>query len=153
MAVVKDVRKSSSFIYNFKMYLFIYLAVPSLSCGTQDLSGVLWDLFPWPGIEPEPPVLGAWSLSHWTTREIPRSHLKGGKWCLQKDWIGNDEGHACMWPMVAELSVGNRTWDLSSHSFLALTLLLALNIAFKPSAILTMAGAQVKERWVRSWLW
>ena len=46
MAVVKDVRKSSSFIYNFKMYLFIYSAVPSLSCGTQDLSCVLWVLFP-----------------------------------------------------------------------------------------------------------
>ena len=25
----------------------------------------------WPGIEPGPPALGAWSLSHWTIREIP----------------------------------------------------------------------------------
>ena len=25
-----------------------------------------------PGIEPRPPVLGAWSLSHWTTREVPK---------------------------------------------------------------------------------
>ena len=24
-----------------------------------------------PGIEPRPPVLGAWSLSHWPTREVP----------------------------------------------------------------------------------
>ena len=24
-----------------------------------------------PGIEPGPPALGAWSLSHWTTREVP----------------------------------------------------------------------------------
>ena len=31
----------------------------------------MWDLIPWPGIEPSFPALGAWSLSHWTTREIP----------------------------------------------------------------------------------
>ena len=42
----------------------IYLAALSLSCGR-------WDLGPWPGIEPRPPVLGVQSLSHWTTREVP----------------------------------------------------------------------------------
>ena len=31
----------------------------------------MWNLVPWLGIEPNPPVLGAWSLSHWTTREVP----------------------------------------------------------------------------------
>ena len=31
----------------------------------------LWYLVPWPGTEPRPPALGAWSLSHWTTREVP----------------------------------------------------------------------------------
>jgi len=30
----------------------------------------MWDLVP--GIEPRPPVLGAQSLSHWTTREVPK---------------------------------------------------------------------------------
>ena len=34
------------------------------SCG-------MWDLVPSPGIEPGPPALGAGSLSHWTTREVP----------------------------------------------------------------------------------
>ena len=34
-----------------------------LSCGT-------WDVASWPGIEPRPPALGAWSLSDWTTREV-----------------------------------------------------------------------------------
>ena len=29
-----------------------------------------WDLLPWLGIEPGPPALGAWSFSHWTTREL-----------------------------------------------------------------------------------
>ena len=65
-----------------KEYLFIYLAVPSLSCGTQDLflffnavcgifSCGMWDLVPQPRIEPRPPALGLWRLSHWTTRKIP----------------------------------------------------------------------------------
>ena len=44
-------------------YVFIYLTVLGLSCS-------MWDLVPWPGIEPVPPPLGAWSLSHWTTREV-----------------------------------------------------------------------------------
>ena len=35
------------------------------------LSCDMWGLVPWPGIEPLPPALGALSLSHWTTREVP----------------------------------------------------------------------------------
>ena len=31
----------------------------------------MWDLVPWPGIEPRLPTLGMRSLSHWTTREVP----------------------------------------------------------------------------------
>ena len=31
----------------------------------------MWDLVPWPGIEPGLPALGVQSLSHWTTREVP----------------------------------------------------------------------------------
>ena len=48
----------------FNVYLFTYFAVPGLSCS-------MWDLIPWPGIEPGPPTLGAQSLSPWTSREIP----------------------------------------------------------------------------------
>ena len=29
------------------------------------------DLVPRPGIEPGAPALGAWCLTHWTTREVP----------------------------------------------------------------------------------
>ena len=35
----------------------------------------MWDLVPWPEIKPGPPVLGAWSLSHWTTREAPNDQF------------------------------------------------------------------------------
>ena len=40
------------------------------------LSCSMWDLFSWPGIKPRLPSLQA-SLSHWTTREMPKHHLQG----------------------------------------------------------------------------
>jgi len=40
------------------------------SCGMQTLSCSTWDLVPWPQMG----ALGAWSLSHWTTREVPHWH-------------------------------------------------------------------------------
>ena len=52
-------------IHGKKNFFLIYVTAPGLSCST-------WDLVPWPGIEPSPPALGARSLSHWTTKEIPR---------------------------------------------------------------------------------
>ena len=45
-----------------------------LSYPTRDGTGLpcgMWDLVPWPGIQPRPPSLGAQSLSHWTTRKAP----------------------------------------------------------------------------------
>ena len=36
----------------------------------------MWDLVPWPAIEPGLPALGVQSLSHWTTSEVP--------WCPSK---------------------------------------------------------------------
>ena len=52
------------FIYFFKSFIYFNLAALGLSC-------CMWDLAPCPGIEPRPPALGALSLSHWTTREVP----------------------------------------------------------------------------------
>ena len=68
-------------------YIHMYLALLGLSFGTQDLQPSLqhvgslavacelsvgmWDLVPLPGAESQPPALGAWSLSHWATREVP----------------------------------------------------------------------------------
>ena len=60
------------------LFFCLLLASPGLSYGTQDLhchmqalSGDVQDLAPRAGIEPRPPALGAWGLSHWTTREVP----------------------------------------------------------------------------------
>ena len=49
------------------------------SFGIWSLSYGMWDLVPWPGIEPGPPALGAQSLSHWTTREAPECKVFEGK--------------------------------------------------------------------------
>ena len=65
--------------------LFRSLAASGLSRGTWDLrhagslvvackllvAAFMRDLVPRPGIEPGPPALGAWGLTHWTTREVP----------------------------------------------------------------------------------
>ena len=43
------------------------------SYGLWTLSSGMWDLAPRPWVQSEPPALGAQSLSHWTTREVPQS--------------------------------------------------------------------------------
>ena len=55
----------------FKKKLFIYLNASGLGCGMQTSSCSLWYLVPQPGIKIGSPVLGPWSLSHWTTKEVP----------------------------------------------------------------------------------
>ena len=41
------------------------------SWGMRTLCCTMWDLVPWPGIEPRLPALGVQNLSHWTTTEFP----------------------------------------------------------------------------------
>ena len=54
----------------------------------QTLSCGLRDLVPWPGIEPGPPALGAKSLSHWTTREVPiHTFVKKIHFLLPDIWV------------------------------------------------------------------
>ena len=55
---------------NLNIYLFIWLS-RIFSCGVRTLSCYMWNLDPWPGMEPGPPALGVWHLSHWTTRDVP----------------------------------------------------------------------------------
>ena len=59
-------------------YLFIWLcqvlvtACGVFSCGMRTLNCCMWDLVPWPGIEPRTLALGAQSVSQWPTREVPQ---------------------------------------------------------------------------------
>ena len=53
------------FVFIFFFNFFFFFAALGPSCS-------MWDTAPRPGIEPGPPALAAQSLSHWTTREVPR---------------------------------------------------------------------------------
>ena len=76
----------ASFIFIFFIFidLFIWLCWAAhrlLSCSTRALSCSMQDLVPRAGVEPGPPALGAWSLNHWTTREVPSlASFKLDKW-------------------------------------------------------------------------
>ena len=52
-------------------FFFKYLAAPGLIAARRIFSCSMWDLVPWPGIEPQPPTLGGHYPSHWTTWEAP----------------------------------------------------------------------------------
>ena len=58
------------FCLPFPLFI-IYLAALGLSSSTRSLVAVCGILVPRPGIKHRPPALGAWSLSHWTTRKVP----------------------------------------------------------------------------------
>ena len=66
------------YLFILNIYLFIWLCqvlvagCKIFSCGIQSLSCCIWDLVPWSWIEPGPPALGAWNLSHWTAKEVPK---------------------------------------------------------------------------------
>ena len=51
----------------------IFVATLIVACGV--FSCGMWVLVPCPGIKLGPPALGVWSLSHWTTREVPEQML------------------------------------------------------------------------------
>ena len=57
---------------HYQKYLFLKLIV---LCHMQDLSSLDRILVPWPGIEPMPLEVEAWSLNHWTSREVPEALL------------------------------------------------------------------------------
>ena len=62
------------------MSLIFFLFLICIYLATSGLRWDIWDLVPWPGIEPRPPALGAWSLSHWTIREVPVSAFQYAIW-------------------------------------------------------------------------
>ena len=69
-----NVLPSEFFSFFRKKYLIFWLWwVLAVAFGIFSCS--VWYLVRWPGIKPQPPALGAWSLSHWTTRKVP-GHVK-----------------------------------------------------------------------------
>ena len=58
--------------------------MPGLSYQMWALGCSIWDLVPWPGIEPGPSALEAQNLNHWTTRKVPYVYFRLGKWCYTK---------------------------------------------------------------------
>ena len=64
----------------FLIYLFIYLDTPDLSCS-------MCDLVSWPGIEPGPPDLEVWSVSHWTARKVTSLIVLKEHQLLCGDWM------------------------------------------------------------------
>ena len=64
----------------FWNYLFIWLCqvlvvapgIFEILAACRIFSCEMWNQVPWWGMEPGPPALGVWGLSHWTTREVPQ---------------------------------------------------------------------------------
>ena len=61
------------FFFFLLVYLHLLVCTGISGCDLWTISWSMWDLVPWPGTEPRPPVLGVQNLSHWTTREVPYS--------------------------------------------------------------------------------
>ena len=113
----------------------IFLAALGLSCGMQDLwssshhtgsfgyslrtlSCGMWDLVSWPGIKPRPPALGAWSLSHWTTRKAPCAFLS--EHFDHLGWVGARQVPFIKTLMASSWGIWKTTsylWDSTSMSF------------------------------------
>ena len=112
--------------WNCLSSLFIYLDLLGFSCSMQDLhcglrdcfffslackifSCSLWDIVLQPGMEPRPHGLGAWSLNHWTTREVPcpvfapgeevgcNHHLRDGQEAASLQSSGDPRCKAHLW--------------------------------------------------------
>ena len=85
----------------------IVVACAIFSCGMQAplvvvcellVVACMWDLVPWPGMEPGPPALGARSLNHWTTSEVPGSHFSFSLVC------GRNHGRKPTWSWHLQVS-------------------------------------------------
>ena len=75
LCIQSPTNQKTLFFFNIYFYLFILLH-QVFSCGT-------WELVPWPGIEPGPPALGAWSQGHWTTGKFWKLYFDNNSTKLQ----------------------------------------------------------------------
>ena len=74
-----SVRLNITFFFFLNIYLFWLCRVLVVAHGIFVVAclvaACVWDLVPWPGVEPGPPALGAQSVTHWTTREVPQYNI------------------------------------------------------------------------------
>ena len=78
------------------LHWVLVVALVIFSCNMQTLHWGVRDLVPWPGMKPGPPALGAQSLSHWTTREVPQRAFKyGSYYYFDKQLLNYTEELAC----------------------------------------------------------
>ena len=75
----------------------------------------MWDLVPWPGIEPRPPALGARSLSHWITRDILGFELL--VCVIYEDWRSKYRPRECRDRISSNLPKRFRSIQSSLFSF------------------------------------
>ena len=126
------------------------------SWGMQTLSCGMWDLFPWPGIEPTPPALGTWSLTHWTTREVPRCMFV---WEQSPDFPSFLDILECHWKgtpaVLYTLSAINSHWILKSRDITLPTKVRLVKAMVFFSSHVWMWELDHKEWWVPKnwWFW
>ena len=110
---------------NFKLFicLFIWLhqvlvtACKIFSCGLWSLNYSMWNLVSLTGMEPGPPALGAWSLIHWTSREVPVASifLKNSSYFLLLPWpLLIQVNFFCRWEALTTISTLEVTMTTSS---------------------------------------
>ena len=78
------------------------MAAPVLSSCMWTLSCNIWNLVPFPGMEPVPPAVGVWSLSHWTTREVPCcvfnwDWVRAWRPLESTHWLPSSAPYTCWW--------------------------------------------------------
>ena len=56
-------------LFKKKKNIICFFGHTGLGCSIQTPSCDMWDLVPWPGIDPGL-IVGAWNVSHWCTKEV-----------------------------------------------------------------------------------
>ena len=118
-----------SVLFFFFLHLFVCLFVwlyhiLVVTCRIFNLHCSMCDLVPWAGIEPGPPALGVWSLSHWPPGKSPGtcSNFSSFLWEI---WLSSlvpkpnktllSQGYAsCFFLCSSKLAALNISWRIVS---------------------------------------
>ena len=69
--------ESLFYLFNWLHHVLVVAhGIFNLCCGILTLSCGMWDLLPWPVIEPGPPAWGGQSLNHWITMKFQEKSFK-----------------------------------------------------------------------------